>query len=124
MPALLDLIAQVLEARTGVPSESPDLRALEVEGDPLVTHVLDDELLEFVGEWPYPPEATGEQPETTIEVSLGNGHLVAHHPFQGTFKLYLQPDGTFHLEDSFQTFVPVRNPDGSVAGLVEQRMTR
>ncbi len=42
-----------------------------------------------------------------------------HHPMQGTFKLYLQPDGSFHREDALRTFVPVRNDDGSLAGLVE-----
>jgi hypothetical protein len=88
----------------------------------LITSVPDDELIEFVGDWPYPPAATGETPETTVRVTLGDGHLVVHHPSSGTFKLYLQPDGTFHMEDSYQRFVPVRNADGSLAGLVERGM--
>jgi hypothetical protein len=119
MGQLLGLIAQVLEARTGTPAADPALTPLEETPDPLITSVPDDQLLEFVGDWPYPPEATGETPETTLRVTLGDGHLVAHHPFQGTFKLYLQPDGSFHMEDALMRFVPVRNPDGSLSGMVE-----
>ncbi len=122
MDQLLDLIAEVLEARTGDPAERATLRPLEVAPDPLVTHVPTDELLEFVGDWPYPPPSVGEGPETTLSVKLGDGHLVAFHPFQGTFRLYLQPDGTFYMEDTLETLVPVRNEDGSLAGLVEEGM--
>jgi CubicO group peptidase (beta-lactamase class C family) len=122
MPQLLDLIAQVLAARTGTPAQAPALAPLEVTPDPLITHVSTDQLLEFVGEWPYPPAPMGEEPQTTLRVTLGDGHLVVYHPFQGTFRLYLQPDGSFHAEDSMETMVPVRNEDGSMAGLVERRL--
>jgi hypothetical protein len=37
----------------------------------------------------------------------------------GTVKLYLQPYGSFHVEDTLERFVQLRNDDGSVAGLVE-----
>ncbi|MBT8395588.1 MAG: serine hydrolase [Gemmatimonadetes bacterium] len=124
MPALLDLIAEVLAARTGTPTENPALTPLEVMPDPLITSAPHGELAEFAGEWPYPPAPLGEEAETTIRVSLGDGHLVVHDPFQGTFKLYLQSDGTLHMEDAMETFVPVRNDDGSVAGLVEASFVR
>ena len=120
MASLLNLIAEVLEARTGTPGQDPSLVPLEETPDPLMTHVSDGDLLEFVGDWPYPPLVTGEEPETTLRVALGDGHLVVHHPLQGTFRLYLQPDGSFHMEDALETLVPVRNPDGSLAGLVEE----
>ncbi len=119
-----DLIEEVLEARTGVPAQNPALTPLEVTPDPMITSVPEDQLREFVGDWPYPPAPTGEEPETTIRVTLGDGHLVVHHPLQGTFKLYLQPDGSFHMEDALERWVPVRNADGSVAGLVEAGLLR
>ena len=119
MPQLLDLVAEVLAARTGAPAQNPALRPLEVQADPMITSVSEAQLREFVGDWLYPPAATGEQPETTIRISLGDGHLIMHVPTAGTFRLYLQPDGSFHQEDGLQTFVPVRNPDGSFAGLMD-----
>jgi hypothetical protein len=119
MPALLDLIAEVLAARTGVPADDPALRPLEVTPDPMITSVPEDQLLEYVGDWPYPPAPLGREAQTTIRVTLGDGHLVMNHPLSGTFKLYLRPDGSFHVEDALETFVPVRNDDGSLAGLVE-----
>ena len=53
---------------------------------------------------------------------MGDGHLIGRFPTSGTFKLYLQPDGNFHAEDSHRVFVPVRNDNGSFAGLVDQRL--
>ncbi len=119
MPALLDLIEEVLEARTGTPSSSPGLAPLKVEPRPMVTHASEGALEEFVGEWAYPPAVTGMDPETTFTVTMGDGHLVAFLPSTGTFKLYLQDDGTFFQEDSYRRFVPVRDDDGALAGLVE-----
>jgi CubicO group peptidase (beta-lactamase class C family) len=52
MPALLDLIAEVLAARNGTPADNPTLRPLEVTADPSITHVPEEQLEEFVGEWP------------------------------------------------------------------------
>ena len=52
-----------------------------------------------------------------IAPALADGHLVAHEPTSGTFKLYLQADGSFHQEDGHQRLVPLRDSDGSVAGL-------
>jgi hypothetical protein len=124
MPALLGLIAQVLEARTGEPVEEPDLTPLEVTPDPLITAVPDEQLLEFVGEWPYPPAALGVDPVLEIQITMGDGHLVMHHPTAGTFKLYLQPDGSLHQEDAMRTYVPVRNDDGSLAGIADESFGR
>jgi len=119
MPQLLDLVREILAARTGAPADDPALRPLAVTPDPMITSVSEGQLREFVGDWPYPPASTGEPLETTIRITLGDGHLVMHHPMSGTFKLYLQPDGSFHIEDAYGTLVPVRHDDGSFAGLVE-----
>jgi CubicO group peptidase (beta-lactamase class C family) len=105
MPQLLGLVQEILEARTGTPSHDPTLMPLEVTPDPLITSRPHDQLGEFAGEWPYPPVPLGEEAEGAIRVTLGDGHLVVHHPFQGTFKLYLQPDGSFHMEDALETFM-------------------
>lgn len=122
MPGLLDLIAEVLDARTGRTSDEPTLVSLEVEEDPLITHVPEDRLKAFVGEWPYPPAPLGLEVRETIELRLADGHLVGSFPSSGTFRLYLQEDGSFHQEDSFRRFVPVRDDDGVFAGILEQRL--
>lgn len=121
MPGLLHLIAEVLEARTGAPVDNPALVSLEVEPDPLITHVSDEELKEFEGVWAYPPAPLGVDAEEEIELWVEDGHLAGYFPTSGTFNLYLQPDGTLHQEDSQRTFVAVRNDDGSLAGIVDQR---
>lgn len=117
MPALLDLIEEVLEARTGTPVADPALMALEVDTDPMITQVPNDRLREFVGEWDYPPAPLGLPAQTKIRLSAGPGHLVAFSPVSGTFKLYLQEDGTLYEEDSHRRYGPVRNDDGSFAGI-------
>ncbi len=121
MDGLLELVAEVLEARTGMPASTPVLAPLEVEPDPLITHVPTERLEEFEGTWVDPPASLGADPMGEIQLTLGDGHLVGHFPTSGTFKLYLQPDGTFYQEDSHRVFVPVRHDDGSFAGLVDQR---
>jgi hypothetical protein len=121
MSGLLDLVAQVLEARTGAPASDPMLAPLEVESDPRITHVPAEELQEFEGAWTDPPTPLGVDPVGEIRLTVADGHLVGYFPTSGTFNLYLQPDGTFHQEDSHRIFVPVRNDDGSLAGIVDQR---
>jgi hypothetical protein len=121
MSGLLELVAEVLEARTGTPAADPTLASLEIDADPRITHVPAGTLQEFEGRWADPPAPEGVDPVGEIELRLGDGHLVGHFPTSGTFKLYLQPDGTFYQEDSQRTFIPVRNDDGSFAGLVDQR---
>ena len=114
MPELLALIEEVLAARTGTPSQDPGLVPLEETPDPLITNVPEAQLREFVGTWPFP--AGSAEPETTLAITMGPGHLVVHEPTSGTFKLYLQPDGSFHQEDALQRFEVLRNRDGSLAG--------
>ena len=121
MPALLDLIEQVLEARTDTAVSEPTLVALEVGDDPQITVVAEARLAEFVGTWDFPPAPLGLDPITTVEVKPGDGHLVAYSPVSGTFKLYLQPDGSLHEEDSYERYLPVRTRDGSFAGMSDVR---
>ncbi|MGW8266412.1 MAG: serine hydrolase domain-containing protein [Longimicrobiales bacterium] len=121
MPALLDLIEEVLEARTGTPATDPALAPLEVPADPMVTHAPAEDLLEFVGEWAFPPASLGLEAQGEIRITAGDCHLVAFLPTAGTFKLYLQEDGSLHQEDSRLTFVPLRDEDGSLIGIVDQR---
>ena len=122
MPALLDLIEEVLEARTGAPAASPTLTTLEVATDPLVREVPRGRLEEFVGEWPYPPAPLGRPSEATLRLEIDGGHLSGFSPVSGTFQLYLQADGTLYQEDSRRSFAPVRDDDGAFAGIVDVRM--
>jgi CubicO group peptidase (beta-lactamase class C family) len=117
MPALLDLIEEVLEARTGTPVVEPALAVLEESSDPLVTSVSNGSLQELVGEWRYPPASTGLPQRTTLTLTLGEGYLQGFSPVSGTFKLYLQDDGTFHEEDSHRRWVQVRDDSGAFLGL-------
>ncbi len=116
---LLDLIEQVLEARTGAPAADAALVPLEVEPDPLITSAPDDALEPFIGEWAYPPASLGLPDQTTVDITLGDGHLVGHSPVSGRFKLYLQPDGTLHEEDSLERYWPITGPDGGVTGIAD-----
>jgi len=122
MPALLDLIEEVLEARTGEPDPSPSLAPLQVEVDPQITQVSRDRLAEYVGEWAYPPAPLGQPAQTTVRITAGEGYLVGFSPLAGTFKLYLQEDGTFHEEDSHRTYLPVRDAAGAFVGIADARM--
>ncbi len=119
MPALLDLIEQVLEARTGAPVADPRLVPLEVGSDPKITQVSNDRLEEFLGEWDFPPSPLGLPPRMKIRITAGEGHLVAFAPLAGTFKLYLQEDGSLHMEDSRERYVPVRDGAGSFVGIAD-----
>lgn len=116
---LLELIEEVLEARTGNPADDPELTPVTVEPDPLITSVADDALSEFVGKWRYPPASLGLPERGTVEITAVDGHLVFDAPFAGTFRLYLQPDGTLHEEDSHARYWPVRTDDGALAGIVD-----
>jgi CubicO group peptidase (beta-lactamase class C family) len=122
MPALLGLIEEVLSARTGRSATDPALTRLEVPEDPRVTYAPEEDLREFVGEWAYPPVSLGLESQGKLRITAEDGHLVAHLPTSGTFKLYLQEDGSFHQEDSHLIFVPLRREDGSLTGIVDQRI--
>jgi CubicO group peptidase (beta-lactamase class C family) len=119
--ALLNLIEQVLEARTGTPVADPHLMPLEVRADPKITQVSDDRLGEFVGEWEFPPSPLGLPARTTVRITAAKGHLVGFAPVAGTFKLYLQQDGSLHEEDSHRRYVSVRDAAGSFAGIADAR---
>ena len=73
---LMDLMAQILEARTGVPMAGADLSPLEVEPDPLINRIPDEQLAEFVGEWDYPAPPLGLPARTSVQLTAGEGHLV------------------------------------------------
>ncbi len=122
MGPLLDLIEQVLEARTGTAVAEPTLVALDVGSDPKVTSVSDDRLAEMVGEWRFSAPPLGMGSLTTVRITAGDGHLVGYAPVAGTFRLYLQPDGTLHEEDSYERYVPVRDDAGSFAGISDTRI--
>jgi CubicO group peptidase (beta-lactamase class C family) len=121
MPALLDLIEQVLDARTGEAVTAPSLLPLEETADPLITDVASDRLTAFVGEWDFPPPPLGLNSFTTVDITAGDGHLVGYSPVSGTFKLCLQDDGTLHEEDSYERYVPVHDDAGSFAGISDGR---
>jgi CubicO group peptidase (beta-lactamase class C family) len=117
--ALLDLIERVLAARTGAAAAEPELVPLEVDADPLLTRVADERLSRYVGDWPFPPEPLGMPARTTVRLTLGDGYLVAFIPFAGTFRLYLQPDGSFHEEDSHERRIPLFGSSDTFAGLAD-----
>ena len=118
--ALLDLIEQVLEARTGEASAKPRLVPLEAAADdPRATSVSVDVLEPFVGKWSYPPASLGMGSRTSVEVKATNGHLVTFSPNSGTFELYLQADGTLIEEDSWERYIPVRTAAGEVDGIAD-----
>jgi hypothetical protein len=116
MGGLLDLIEKILEARTGTPVEDPDLVSLATNPDPKITHVSNDRLSEFVGEWPYPPSILG-RPTTSVEILPADGHLVTVAPRAGTFRLYLQPDGSLLEEDTLSSYLVVREDSGAFVGI-------
>ncbi len=118
-PELLDLIEQVLEARTGTPVADPQLVPLEGGTDQKITTVSDDRLEEFLGEWDFPPPPLGLPQRMKIQITAGDGHLVAFSPFAGTFALYLQEDGSLHMEDSRERYVPIRDDAGSFTGIAD-----
>jgi predicted Zn-dependent protease len=72
-----------------------------------------------VGEWAFPAPPLGVPTRTRVSVTAGDGHLVAYVPVAGTFRLYLQDDGTLHSEDSYERYVPVRDEAGALAGIAD-----
>jgi tetratricopeptide (TPR) repeat protein len=76
-------------------------------------------LKEFVGEWPYPPAPLGLPERTTVSTTVDGGAVVAFSEVSGTFREYLQPDGTFVEEDSLERLIPIRDAEGSFAGLAD-----
>jgi CubicO group peptidase (beta-lactamase class C family) len=116
-PALMDLMDQVIKARTGTAAPNPDLVPLEGRPDPLATAVSDEQLSEYVGEWDFPAPPLGLPATYQFDVTRGDGYLVASSPVRGTYRLYVQPDGSLHSEDSHLRFLPIYDDAGSFAGL-------
>jgi CubicO group peptidase (beta-lactamase class C family) len=116
---LLDLIEQVLEARTGTAATDPRITPLTVESDPKITKVSKDRLSEFAGNWIFPAPPLGLPPDTTVKIHVAGDHLVGTSPVSGTFNLYLQADGSLHEEDSLRRYLPVRDESGALAGLAD-----
>jgi tetratricopeptide (TPR) repeat protein len=115
-PALMDLMAMVIEARTGVEDPDPDLVPLVEQPDPRLTREATSELEGFVGEWDVPPPPLGLPAEYDMRVRLEEGHLVTESPMGGTFRLYLQPDGSLHSEDSHLRYLPIYDDEGAFTG--------
>ena len=116
-PQLMDLMAQVIDARTGTAAANPQLAPLADQPDPLITRVSAEDLREFVGEWDFPAPPLGLPAAYQFDVTRGDGYLVASSPVRGTYRLYLQPDGSLHSEDSHLRFLPIYDDAGSFAGL-------
>lgn len=120
MPELLDLIESVLEARQGGPEGEPELVPLATsEPDPRFQPVADQRLERFAGEWSYPPEPLGIPQFTTVTTHVDHGALVAYSEVSGTFREYLQPDGSFIEEDSLERYLPIHDANGSYAGFAD-----
>jgi CubicO group peptidase (beta-lactamase class C family) len=116
-PALMELMDQVIRARTASASPDPELVPLEGQPDSLITQVPDDELNEYIGEWDFPAPPLGLPTTYQLDITRADGYLVASSPVRGTYRLYLQPDGSLHSEDSHLRFLPIRDGAGSFAGL-------
>ncbi|MBZ0111097.1 MAG: serine hydrolase [Thermoanaerobaculia bacterium] len=117
---LLDLVEKILQARTGVPTAQPRLVPLpEAAPDSRLRPAVPESLDELVGVFPYPPNSLGLPEATTVSVKREGDHLVTFSEVSGTFNTYLQPDGWLVEEDSFERYLPLRNEDGEMAGLVD-----
>jgi len=120
MPALLDLIEAVLEARVGPLSADARLVPLKTQPrDPRLKPVADADLTGLSGEWAYPPAPLGLPPRTTVTLTVDDGALVAYSEVSGTFREYLQPDGTYLEEDSLERYAQIRDEGGAFAGLAD-----
>ena len=115
-PALMDLMEQIIGARIDTPVSEPRLVPVEDRPDSLIADAVSEGLAEYVGDWVFPAPPLGLDSAFTFEVRRDGGHLVAHSPVRGTFRLYLQPDGSLHAEDSYQRFLPIRDDGGRLAG--------
>ena len=117
---LNDLVERVLEARVGEPRPDSKLVPLEAPApDARLQRVADERLQEFVGEWSYPPPPLGLPELTTLSVNVDDGTLVSYSGVRGTFREYLQPDGSIVEEDSLERFLPIRDNEGAFAGFTD-----
>ncbi len=117
--ALRDLVEEVLKARVGTPVTEPNLVPLENSPRPGITKVVNDRLMEFVGQWDYPPGPLGLPARISVELNAAPGHLVGHSPRSGTFALYLQSDGSLVEEDSRERYQLIYDETGAFAGIAD-----
>ncbi len=119
--ALLDLVRQVLAARTGEPTDAPELVPLEDAARRFRAPVDREDVAELLGTWPHPPAGLGREgrPVTTLTLALEDDALLMHVPVRGSFELFPQPDGSFECEDSGERIFVVRDEAGAVAGLAD-----
>ena len=123
MDDLLDLIEQILQARTGGVAASPRLEPLEEAAAespaPLADAASRKLLEELVGEWPYPPPSLGLPRRTTVTLTREGDHLISHSSVSGTFRQELQADGWLLEEDSRERYLPLRDEVGAIEGIAD-----
>jgi CubicO group peptidase (beta-lactamase class C family) len=119
-PGLMDLVEQVLAARTGTPSDTPRLVVIEDPPPPDRPTVPPERFEELVGDWPHPPGVLGgDGPVTTVSITVEDDHLLAHIPINGTFRMDMQPDGSLIREDVRDRVFVVRNDAGEMVGIAD-----
>lgn len=118
MGQLMDLVKDILDARTGSPVSDPHLVPLKPQSpDPRERIIKDKKLMKYAGKWPLPAPPLGMPKQGELELKVQKGTLVMTHPFRGTFALYLQKNGTFFMEDGELIIYPVHDKRGNFAGL-------
>lgn len=118
MQPLLSVIEQVLEARVGPPDADARLVAVEeAPEDPRQTTAARADLEEIAGEFAYPPPSLGLPRRTSVRLEVRDGHLLSHSPNSGTFRHFLQPDGSLVEEDSWDQYFVLRDASGIVEGI-------
>ncbi len=117
LSGLLDLIEEVLAARTGEPIEDPRLAPLPDDPPPFpMTPASAEALAAFEGDFVIPPPALGLSAERQVSVKAGPGHLIGHAPRGGTFAIWLQADGSLRSEDSHDVYLPIHDAEGNFLG--------
>lgn len=119
--ALLDLVAEVLQARVGAPVPEPELLQMSDEPRHYETNVEPARLSAFAGTFAYPAPPLGLPARAQIRCEVDAGHLLVDLPFAGTFRVYLQPDGRLVMEDSRYVLSALRDGDGRVLGFAMAR---
>jgi CubicO group peptidase (beta-lactamase class C family) len=123
-PGLIALIDQVLEARTGKPSDQPKLVAATDAAAPRYQiDAAKPGLTGLAGSYQFPPESLGLEPYSSLTLSEGPGYLMGETAFAGSFRFYLQHDGSLLREDAGDRYFVVRKPDSltvdGIAGIAD-----
>lgn len=117
--ALLDLIEQVLQARSGAAQSKAKLQMRAQPATPQIRDVPVAQLANLVGTWTYPPPSLQLAEQTKFEVTIEDGHLLADISGFGTFRLYKQEDGSFREEDTNQRYTALYTQNGDVDGFAD-----